>query len=58
MGAKSFIVEGLGNPESFMSCSHGAGRRLSPTAAKETISLDEHAAATRHVETPAAYKKH
>jgi tRNA-splicing ligase RtcB (3'-phosphate/5'-hydroxy nucleic acid ligase) len=66
MGAKSFIVEGLGNPESFMSCSHGAGRRLSRTRAKETISLDEHAAATRHVEcrkdqgvldeTPAVYK--
>jgi len=66
MGAKSFIVEGLGNPESFMSCSHGAGRRLSRTRAKETISLDEHAAATRHVEcrkdqgvldeTPGAYK--
>ena len=66
MGAKSFIVEGLGNADSFMSCSHGAGRRLSRTRAKETISLGEHAEATRHVEcrkdrgvldeTPAAYK--
>ena len=31
MGAKSFIVRGLGNPESFDSCSHGAGRVMSRT---------------------------
>lgn len=30
MGTASYIVRGLGNPESFMSCSHGAGRRMSP----------------------------
>ena len=35
MGAKSYIVRGLGNPESFMSCSHGAGRVMSRTAAKK-----------------------
>jgi tRNA-splicing ligase RtcB len=35
MGAKSYIVEGLGNPDSFTSCSHGAGRRMSRTAAKK-----------------------
>ena len=35
MGAKSFIVRGLGNPESFNSCSHGAGRKLSRTKAKD-----------------------
>lgn len=34
MGAKSYIVRGLGNPESFHSCSHGAGRRMSRTEAK------------------------
>jgi tRNA-splicing ligase RtcB len=35
MGAKSYIVRGLGNPESLCSCSHGAGRRMSRTAAKK-----------------------
>lgn len=35
MGAKSFIVEGLGNPDSFCSCSHGAGRRMSRTQARK-----------------------
>jgi tRNA-splicing ligase RtcB len=38
-GTKSYIVEGLGNPESFMSCSHGAGRRLSRNAAVSNLSL-------------------
>lgn len=41
MGTKSYIVEGLGNPESFESCSHGAGRRLSRAMARETLSLEE-----------------
>jgi Uncharacterized conserved protein len=40
-GTKSYIVEGLGNPESFMSCSHGAGRALSRTAAIKTLNLEE-----------------
>ena len=40
-GAKSFIVEGLGNPESFMSCSHGAGRAMSRAAAIRNLDLDE-----------------
>ena len=35
MGTKSFIVRGLGNPESFCSCAHGAGRRMSRTEAKK-----------------------
>lgn len=66
MGAKSFIVRGRGNPESFDSCSHGAGRRHSRMKAKELFSLDDHIAATAHVEcrkdagvideTPMAYK--
>ncbi|PXA99532.1 RNA-splicing ligase RtcB [Nostoc sp. 3335mG] len=66
MGAKSFIVRGLGNPESFDSCSHGAGRVMSRTAAKKLVSLDEHIADTAGVEcrkdesvideTPRAYK--
>lgn len=45
MGTKSYIVEGLGNCESFMSCSHGAGRRLSRTAARKTLSLSDEAQA-------------
>ena len=40
-GTKSYIVEGLGNPESFMSCSHGAGRALSRSAAVKTLNLKE-----------------
>ena len=66
MGARSFIVRGKGNPESFESCSHGAGRVMSRTAAKKTFSLDDHVKATQGVEcrkdagvideTPAAYK--
>ena len=39
-GAKSYIVEGLGNPESFMSCSHGAGRTMSRSAAIKTLDLE------------------
>ena len=66
MGAKSFIVRGLGNEDSFCSCSHGAGRVMSRTQAKKLITLDDHIAATAHVEcrkdadvvdeSPAAYK--
>ena len=41
MGTKSYIVEGLGNPESFCSCSHGAGRLMSRSAAKEKLDLGE-----------------
>ena len=40
-GAKSYIVEGLGNPESFMSCSHGAGRTMSRSAAIKNLNLEE-----------------
>jgi tRNA-splicing ligase RtcB (3'-phosphate/5'-hydroxy nucleic acid ligase) len=39
MGAKSFIVRGKGNEDSYCSCSHGAGRRLSRGAAKRTYTL-------------------
>ncbi|WP_209346862.1 RtcB family protein [Pontixanthobacter sp. CEM42] len=66
MGAKSFIVRGLGNAESFDSCSHGAGRVMSRTEAKKQVSLEEHVADTAGVEcrkdigvideTPKAYK--
>ena len=66
MGAKSFIVRGLGNAESFDSCSHGAGRIMSRTEAKKAVTLDEHIADTAGVEcrkdigvideTPKAYK--
>ena len=44
-GTASYIVEGLGNPESFRSCSHGAGRVLSRTAAIKTLNLKEEIAA-------------
>jgi tRNA-splicing ligase RtcB len=39
MGAHSYIVEGLGNPESFESCSHGAGRRMGRKEATRTLDL-------------------
>ncbi|MEH6489740.1 RtcB family protein [Hyphomonas oceanitis] len=66
MGAKSFIVRGKGNAESFCSCSHGAGRAMSRTEAKRRFTLEDHIAATAAVEcrkdagvideTPMAYK--
>lgn len=66
MGARSFIVEGLGNAESFHSCSHGAGRVMSRTEAKRRISLADHVEATNGIEcrkdadvideSPKAYK--
>jgi tRNA-splicing ligase RtcB len=66
MGAQSFIVRGKGNPESFTSCSHGAGRAMSRAEAKRRFSIDDHVAATLGVEcrkdadvideTPMAYK--
>lgn len=66
MGAKSFIVRGLGNADSFHSCSHGAGRVMSRTEARKRISVEDHVKATAHVEcrkdaavvdeSPAAYK--
>lgn len=40
-GTKSYIVEGLGNPDSFQSCSHGAGRLLSRTEAVRNLSLED-----------------
>jgi tRNA-splicing ligase RtcB len=66
MGSRSYIVRGLGNEESFCSCSHGAGRVMSRTEAKRRVSMDEHAKAVEGVEcrkdkdvideTPSAYK--
>ncbi|HTJ41641.1 MAG TPA: RtcB family protein [Kofleriaceae bacterium] len=66
MGARSFIVRGKGNPESFCSCSHGAGRAMSRNEAKRRFSVSDHEAATAGVEcrkdegvldeTPMAYK--
>ncbi|MDO6526235.1 RtcB family protein [Motilimonas sp. 1_MG-2023] len=50
MGARSFIVRGLGNPESFNSCSHGAGRVMSRTQAKKVYNIDDQIAATQGVE--------
>lgn len=66
MGTRSYIVRGKGNPESFNSCSHGAGRAMSRGEAKKKFSLEDHARATAGVEcrkdldvideTPMAYK--
>ncbi len=66
MGAKSFIVRGKGNLESFCSCSHGAGRVMSRAEAKRRFTLADHIADTAGVEcrkdaevideTPKAYK--
>jgi len=66
MGARSFIVRGKGNADSFNSCSHGAGRIMSRTAAKKKFTVEDHIKATAHVEcrkdsgvideTPMAYK--
>jgi tRNA-splicing ligase RtcB (3'-phosphate/5'-hydroxy nucleic acid ligase) len=66
MGARSYIVRGKGNPESFHSCSHGAGRAMSRAAAKKRFTVEDHRAATEGIEcrkdadvldeTPGAYK--
>lgn len=66
MGAKTFIVRGKGNPDSFESCSHGAGRAMSRSEAKRRFTIEDHARATEGIEcrkdadvideTPAAYK--
>jgi len=66
MGARSYIVRGKGNPESFESCSHGAGRAMSRTAARKRFTVEDHVRATAGVEcrkdkdvideTPMAYK--
>ena len=66
MGTRSYIVRGKGNTDSFHSCSHGAGRVMSRTAARQNITLAQHREATAHVEcrkdaavvdeSPAAYK--
>ena len=50
MGARSYIVRGKGNPESFESCSHGAGRVMSRSEAKRRFTLADQRAATVGVE--------
>ncbi|KPC54593.1 RtcB family protein [Amantichitinum ursilacus] len=50
MGAKSFIVRGLGNEEAFCSCSHGAGRTMSRNEARRRFTVDDQIKATQHVE--------
>jgi tRNA-splicing ligase RtcB len=66
MGARSYIVRGRGNADSFHSCAHGAGRRMSRNAAKQRFTVDDLEAQTRGVvcrkdhgvldEIPGAYK--
>jgi tRNA-splicing ligase RtcB len=66
MGARSFVVRGLGNPDSFESCSHGAGRRMSRGEAKKRLTLKDLARETDGIEcrkdagvldeAPSAYK--
>ena len=50
MGAKSYIVRGLGNAQSFCSCSHGAGRRMSRTEAKRRFNTRDLAEQTTGIE--------
>jgi len=50
MGTRSYIIRGLGNPESFCSCSHGAGRRMSRGKAKANFSVDDLVKQTAGVE--------
>lgn len=50
MGARSFIVRGLGNPESFCSCSHGAGRKMSRGAARKAFTVADLEAQTAGIE--------
>lgn len=66
MGARSYIVRGKGNPESFCTCSHGAGRAMSRNEANRRFTVDDHVRATEGIEcrkdagvideTPMAYK--
>lgn len=66
MGARTYIVEGLGNRESFCTCSHGAGRAMGRREAERRFTVEQHAAATEGIEcdktaatldeTPACYK--
>jgi tRNA-splicing ligase RtcB len=66
MGARSFIVRGKGNPDSFNSCSHGAGRRMGRKEAERRFTVDDLIAQTKDVECrkdagvldelPSAYK--
>jgi tRNA-splicing ligase RtcB len=66
MGSRSYIVQGKGNPQSFNSCSHGAGRAMSRGEARRRFTVEDHIRATEGVEcrkdcdvideTPAAYK--
>ena len=50
MGARSYIVRGKGNPESFHSCAHGAGRRMSRSEAKRRFSRADLVSQTQGVE--------
>ncbi|EDN66884.1 Protein of unknown function UPF0027 [Beggiatoa sp. PS] len=50
MGVKSYIVRGKGNPESFCSCSHGAGRKMSRTEAKRRFNTKDMQMQTQGVE--------
>jgi len=66
MGAETYIVRGKGNPESFCSCSHGAGRKMSRTKAREQFTIEDLIQQTQNVESrkdraiideiPSAYK--
>ena len=50
MGARSYIVAGKGNPDSFHSCSHGAGRVMTRAKAKQVFTIEDHVSATADVE--------
>lgn len=66
MGTSSYLTRGVGSPDSFFSCSHGAGRKCSRTQAKKMWSVDEFKTAMEGIhyeankktldESPMAYK--
>lgn len=67
MGTSSYIVDGLGNEESFMSCSHGAGRKMGRKEAQRTLNLEHEQEIMKDIlgaprtqddleEAPSAYK--
>ena len=58
MGTKSYIVRGLGNPASFESASHGAGRRMSRTEARKRFTVRDLEGADRRRRVPQGPRRH
>ena len=56
MGAKSYIVRGLGNADSFSSCSHGAGRTMSRNEARRRFGVADEAVFMQALQQPAPFE--